>query len=153
MCARSFNSTLFGWLVHMVFEGDTHSVHEGGMPKAKCIIVGNECGWMKLCHAQLLRLLVEKKALGLVGGLLYIDSYLGHLLHLQPLKFWGFYYCLSHPKLSAKYFSIIPTLKHWKLLQAFAHNQLCVQKVGFVMERITISHFIPLCIVTFRHGM
>ncbi len=87
--SKFFYSTLFGWLVHMVLKV-THimCMKVWCMPKAKCIIVGNECGWRKLCHTQLLRLLVEKKPWGWLGGLLYIDSLLRASSPTTP-KIWG----------------------------------------------------------------
>jgi len=60
-----------------------------------------------------------KKALGLVGGLLDIDSYLGHL-HLQPLNFGAstnVYHILnrvliispSPPKKYENFYKLLPT--------------------------------------------
>jgi hypothetical protein len=116
MCARSFivhsldDLSIWFWRWHTFCAWRC-------MPKAKCIIVGNECGWMKLCHTQLLRLLVEKKPWAWLGGLLYIDSYLGHL-HLQPLKF-GASTSVYHMQNWVLNIFSIPTSKHenfYKLL-------------------------------------
>jgi hypothetical protein len=129
MCARSFNSTLFGWLVHMVFEGDTHegacqrqSASELVMSVVEWSFViypiieasgwekGPWVGWGSIVYWLLLRVSspTTPKILGLL--LLFITSNFW-VLNISPS---------SPPKKHENFYKLLPTtnfvFKKWDLL-------------------------------------